>query len=108
MSTEEDPYAGPRNWDLVATEQLGPVITHGPDKCGASVCVIHNPSDHHMLTWELSFDPNMEYLATRVCPHGRWHPDPDSVAYFAHVYGADAAPGIRLHLCDGCCHPEQP
>lgn len=97
--------AEPPDWDLVGTETLGPVITHGPGKCGTDVCVIHNPSQHHMLTWELSFNSVRAYLALRICSHGHEHPDPDSLAYFATRLPEPTMRWLSTHLCDNCCHP---
>lgn len=73
--------------------------THDVETCAGEACVIHNPSDHHMLTWPLSFRSDKSWLAERTCAHGIGHPDPDSAAYLTRR--GDAFMGV--HGCDGCC-----
>lgn len=85
------------------------VNVHKPSACAGRACVIHAPSDHHMVDWPTNwrdggfFDikpPHME----RVCPHGIGHPDPDDAAYHESIGG-----DISNHGCDGCCRlPKTP
>ena len=73
---------------------------HGPDTCAETVCVFHNPSNHHMVTWpkELRTDWGVP-LIERLCQHGIGHPDPDSVAWLMRM----GHEGFGTHGCDGCC-----
>ena len=66
------------------------VNVHGQSQCHGRPCCIHNPSDHHMVTWPQNWRGDRR-LMERVCPHGVGHPDPD-----------DIHPG-GVHGCDGCC-----
>lgn len=93
------------DWDLIATPEQGPIKTHGRNSCQGRPCCIHDPSDHHMRTWPMIFDPKKLYLANRVCEHGDVHPDPDSADYFLHAPGINmnTVAWIMLHQCDGCC-----
>lgn len=72
----------------------GELLTvHDREFCLTEFCVIHNPSDHHMLSWPLTWIQGIGALV-RICPHDLLHPDPDCLK----------APLIdRFHECDGCC-----
>lgn len=59
--------------------------------CAFKPCPIHNPSDHHMINWPFWWGIGMY----RVCPHGKKHPDPDSLISETKL----------KHVCDGCCNP---
>jgi len=88
--------------------QLGKGLlrTHGAVHCagplgenGRPICCIHNPSNHHMLTWEQNWRGDRGIME-RICPcHGVGHPDPDDLRIRT---GAD--PGV--HGCGGCCAQE--
>ncbi len=72
---------------------------HSPDLCAGRRCIIHNPSDHHMRDWPVTWRAD-KGIAERTCPHGIGHPDPDDMAY--HIeYLEDWYQGV--HGCDGCC-----
>lgn len=73
---------------------------HSPAQCVGQVCVVHNPSDHHMRSWDMVWRADKLALAERQCPHGIGHPDPDSLAYFTKV----GDNWVGTHGCDGCCH----
>jgi hypothetical protein len=79
--------------------------THPSSQCDGEVCVIHNPSEHHMLGWPIAM---RETLILRICPHGNKHPDPDSLGYFERHYGSidTFMDRYRGHTCDGCCGME--
>ena len=79
-------------------KRLGLYNVHDEWKCFGTACVIHNPSDHHMVWWEPDFEPSTG-LISRFCPdHNVAHPDPDSLSW-ALSYN----PGIR-HVCKcECC-----
>lgn len=79
--------------------------THGVNQCagplaenGRPVCCIHNPSDHHMLTWPQNWRGD-KGIMERLCPHGVGHPDPDDLKIRTRE-------GWGVHGCDGCCAPE--
>jgi len=90
-----DPYFG---FGLGEVE----IVTHSPDKCVGRNCVVHNPSNHHMLHWPTVFRAD-KGVTERTCPHGIGHPDPDDAAYQKSI-GRDA---LNVHGCDGCCIPLQ-
>lgn len=71
---------------------------HLASKCAGQPCVIHAPSDHHMVTWPTHWRADRA-LMERICPHGIGHPDPDHM--FHVVSGDRKAEGV--HGCDGCC-----
>lgn len=85
-------------------------LVHSKETCDSGTnCCIHNPSEHHMRDWPLTFRPDKRNLAERICEHGVGHPDPDSLMFIAkhdkvnpeHVYRVPS-----IHGCDGCCHKE--
>lgn len=76
---------------------------HPREQCqgnaSVNVCVVHNPSVHHMRGWRLNWRDDRA-LMERICPHGIGHPDPDHMTY-VKATGGDSALGV--HGCDGCC-----
>lgn len=73
---------------------------HSPDKCAGGICCIHNPSDHHMKSWEMNWRGDRGIME-RLCTHGVGHPDPDDLLMrTSDSYG--------VHGCDGCCRPDTP
>jgi hypothetical protein len=73
---------------------------HKPNVCaGQPHCIVHNPSDHHMRDWPITFRGD-KYLSERVCPHGIGHPDPDDLAWRT----PEQREALSIHGCDGCCH----
>jgi hypothetical protein len=64
-------------------------------------CIIHNPSEHHMREWPLTWRGDKGVFERR-CPHGPGHPDPDDAAYQVSIGNG----AINIHGCDGCCRPE--
>lgn len=58
-------------------------------------CVIHEPSDHHMVGWSTHWRDDRK-LMERICSHGIGHPDPDHLAF-----SNSSTDGV--HGCDGCC-----
>ena len=83
--------------DLVSVR--GGILTkvHRPNLCLGTNCWVHNPSEHHMVTWQIDWRERKR-TAERVCPHDIGHPDPDDVAFNARS-GRD----VTDHSCDGCC-----
>lgn len=101
------------------------IRTHGPEACRGRHCVIHNPSDHHMVDWPVVHrldrqvevghglvltaegleyqDGGVYTLTERTCPCGVGHGDPDSLAYAALIGGPEFA---RVQSVHGCC-PER-
>lgn len=75
------------------------VNVHLPEKCVGRPCVMHDPSDHHMIEWPLLWRADKGTFE-RTCTHGIGHPDPDDDAY--QISLGDR--WIGIHTCDGCCH----
>lgn len=73
---------------------------HDAKLCAGELCPFHNPSDHHMKDWPMTFNSPMLY---RYCQHGYEHPDPDALDY-ARRNKLNTDPHHR-ELCDGCCCP---
>jgi hypothetical protein len=80
-------------------EQQGKVIlrVHNRKLCEGRNCCIHNPSDHHMVNWEMNWRSDRRIME-RICPHGVGHPDPDDAAFRVTIGDTDT-----IHGCDGCC-----
>ena len=84
-------------------------VLDSPDGCEGAHCPIHDPSDHHMVDWELVWKDlsrsGSRYSSGwyRRCKHGRTHPDPDEMERLIDVYGIDPAIEAWQHDCDGCC-----
>ena len=72
--------------------------THAEVACQGEACCVHNPSDHHMASWDMFWDSRYSIMM-RVCDHDVVHPDPDDLAVRAQR-------GMISHSCDGCCHPD--
>lgn len=72
---------------------------HTVMRCAPEPCVLHNPTDHHMRDWPVSWHGDARVMG-RVCSHHVWHPDPDD--NFRERYRAH---GGLLHICDSCCLP---
>lgn len=66
---------GSRTVYMGATELTG---VHPLSECEGKVCVIDNPSNHHMRYWPLVWDAIHGWFARR-CDHYKWHPDPDDL-----------------------------
>lgn len=90
--------------EIIFTDGTHVVNVHPIEKCAGQVCVVHNPSAHHMLTWKASWD-NAFGLVTRECEHEYQHPDPDSLAWMVLAYVPEWVHAARVHDCDMCCHP---
>lgn len=81
--------------DVIAL-RTGIIVTHGPSQCAGEFCCIHNPSDHHMVTWEQYWRSDRGIME-RICPdNGIGHPDPDDFRVRTHR-------DTGIHGCDGCC-----
>lgn len=72
--------------------------THTENRCQGQVCCVHNPTDHHMVSWEQEWSPRQEMMY-RICDHEMIHPDPDDLQVRNLM-------GMVSHPCDGCCNPE--
>lgn len=83
--------------DVVALQSGVLTNVHPASSCAGRHCWIHNPSEHHMVTWPVDWRSD-KGTAERICPHSIGHPDPDDVAYHAGL-GRD----VSVHGCDGCC-----
>ena len=71
---------------------------HEPGPTCKEACVIHNPSEHHMVGWELQWRGD-RCIFERICPHGIGHPDPDQYPYWKATHQNWQG----VHGCDGCC-----
>jgi hypothetical protein len=71
------------------------LTTHKISECRGPHCTIHNLSEHHMVLWTQSWNPDDRRME-RICFHGQHHPDPDEI-------NPD-----KKHTCDGCCEPSYP
>lgn len=81
----------------------GTVLTnvHSEDKCRGRVCVVHNPTDHHMRSWKMLWRDDRG-IFERICPeHGVGHPDSDQFQFWEETGQEDQA----VHGCCGCCRP---
>ena len=74
------------------------VGVHSSQNCEGRVCIIHNPTDHHMSDWPLHFRYD-RIIFERICDHGVGHFDPDQMVYFSSIGREDES----IHGCDGCC-----
>ena len=73
------------------------IYAHEQGQCRGA-CVIHNPSNHHMVSWPTHWRDDRK-LMERICQHGVGHPDPDHIAWLAqNMRGVEG-----VHGCDGCC-----
>lgn len=79
---------------------------HDVSVCWGRNCCIHNPSQHHMITWEMNWRGDRKIME-RLCTHYNedgtiayqvGHPDPDDAAFRASIGDNDT-----VHGCDGCC-----
>lgn len=101
-----------QDYDLISVDaaeptfgmQVGKVIvkTHGTASCrgsigenGLPICCIHNPSNHHMITWPQNWRGD-KGMMERLCPHGIGHPDPDDLKVRTTEWAS-------VHGCCGCC-----
>lgn len=101
-----------KDYDLIWVEMAEPVFgaqigegvlrTHGASQCrgpladnGNPVCCIHNPSDHHMVTWPQNWRGD-KGIMERLCSHGTGHPDPDDLKVRTTTWAG-------VHGCCGCC-----
>lgn len=73
---------------------------HEPEACTGSYCVIHNPSNHHMVGWQTHWRGDRQ-LMERICSCGIGHPDVDDINYNNMKYGVDEYRGV--HGCCGHC-----
>lgn len=73
---------------------------HNRKLCEGQNCSIHNPSDHHMVTWPLNWRGDRRIME-RICPHGVGHIDPDDDKFRRNRDGENYDSGV--HGCDGCC-----
>jgi hypothetical protein len=93
-------------WELVSVGQGVTLRVHARKSCRPP-CPIHEPSDHHMVGWQLHWRDDRK-IFERLCPdNGIGHPDPDTMRYLQGTRRWDSG----VHGCDGCCRPpakEQP
>lgn len=85
-------------WFLLEADQIVEGV-HPQDWCSGK-CVIHNPSDHWMREYTLSFDKKYKAFV-RTCKHGYDHQDPDERTYWTEqltkgVMTKRTGPGKKL------------
>lgn len=68
------------------------IYAHAQEVCADQPCTIHNPTPHHMVTWDQNWRSDRSIME-RICKHGVGHPDPDDLTT------------DTMHGCDGCCTP---
>lgn len=78
------------------------IAVHPRSKCEGQTCCIHNPSEHHMLTWPMNWRGDTGVME-RICAHGVGHPDPDATAYQKSLGNTHHG----THGCDGCCQKRE-
>ena len=71
------------------------IYTHQRSQCEGRICMIHNPSIHHMRGFPTHWRED-RHIMERICPHGIGHPDPDCIYAMKDT----------IHGCDGCCRKE--
>lgn len=71
---------------------------HPTTECAGRTCIIHSPTDHHMVDWPLTWRPDRA-IFERTCEHGIGHPDPDQYDYWNLINQMVRS----VHGCDGCC-----
>lgn len=84
---------------------------HNRKYCEGEYCTIHNPSDHHMKDWPMTWRGDrgiMERMCTHYNADGTidyqiGHPDPDDAAYRKRRDGESGRYDSGIHGCDGCC-----
>jgi hypothetical protein len=76
------------------------IRVHTEEKCKGEYCVIHNPSDHHMLDWPTNWRSD-RFLMERICPCGIGHPDPDDLNFKQRIVSrdSDGIHGCCFHFC---------
>ena len=74
------------------------VNVHSEGRCAGTVCIIHNPTDHHMMDWPLHWRSDRA-IFERICEHGVGHPDPDQFEFWT-LYDRMSE---GVHGCCGCC-----
>lgn len=72
---------------------------HSRSQCEPRNCWLHEPSEHHMRSWDISIRLDKHALVERTCEHGVGHPDPDDMEY-QRTKDRDF---LAVHGCDGCC-----
>jgi len=70
------------------------ILTHHRGDCKGYWCCIHNPSPHHMITWEQHFS-DVDSIVYRICKHGEMHPDPDD----PNAWAVHNSHGCMCHCC---------
>ena len=92
-----------RHWiEMKTLTQLRGV--HSENLCKGEICVIHNPTEHHMRDWPMNWRGDRG-LIERICPHGVGHPDPDQIPRWAAM--GRITEGTHGCCQDGCCMPPE-
>ena len=75
---------------------------HDEGLCAGRVCIVHNPTEHHMVEWQLHWRDDRG-IFERICEHGVGHPDPDQFEYWREANKLYEA----IHGCDMCCYDHE-
>lgn len=78
------------------------VNVHSPTQCHGRVCIVHSPTNHHMIDWKLHWRMDRG-IFERICSHGIGHPDPDQLPYWEEI----GRPEEGVHGCCGCCFADK-
>lgn len=71
---------------------------HDEATCTGSACVVHNSTEHSMMSWPLLWRSDRG-IFERTCSHGIGHPDPDQFDFWE----VTNQQWQSVHGCDGCC-----
>jgi hypothetical protein len=76
------------------------IRTHPISQCeGRGIpCCIHNPSNHHMVTWPMNWRSDRRIME-RMCIHGVNHRDPDDLAYNISIGNSVGGHGCCPEFC---------
>lgn len=93
--------------DLVTLASGQVLQVHHPSKCAGGHCAIHNPSQHHMVSWPQIWRGDIRLMERFCVVHECGHPDPDDLEYKKQTMssGAYARRAFETHGCCGCCTP---
>lgn len=90
----------------VPLELTDGIYHHAAANCDGPPCPFHSPSDHPLVDAPMTLRRvGGPQLIERLCVHGYFHPDPDSLAWLERGH---APFKVGRHDCDGCCEEVDP